>query len=322
MKARKRFSRIVASTLTMAILLGLLPVSALAASDRALDITDYKAMRLENLAAGDVAQYVYDGENNKFYAPVDLSNANTWMRLSYTIEKSQPITLSLYELNEDGCSIEYPTPGSENYYAQVELAYDRENADMPEPFIGTRLGTIAGIRVTDNIVEAADPNVEDLETVTWQNISHDQWMDIIGNAVELPDSDYDVISNDYAFGFEGQKLIIPEETPADVPTEEATEEPAPVPTGEPSEEPAPVPTEEPTEEPAPVPTEEPSEEPTPAPTEEPSEEPAPAPTEEPSEEPAPAPTEEPSEEPAPAPTEEPSEEPAPDRKSTRLNSSH
>lgn len=134
MKARKRFSRIVASTLTLAILLGLLPTSALAAMAGGLNAIDYKAMRLENLAAGDIAKYVYDDENNKFYAPVDLSNANTWMRLSYTIEKSQPITLSLYELNEDGCSVEYPTPGSENYYAQVELAYDRENADVPEPF--------------------------------------------------------------------------------------------------------------------------------------------------------------------------------------------
>ena len=26
-------------------------------------------------------------------------------------------------LQEDGCSVEYPTPGSENCYAQVELAY-------------------------------------------------------------------------------------------------------------------------------------------------------------------------------------------------------
>ena len=297
MKVRKRFSRIVASTLTLAILLGLLPTSALAAMAGGLNAIDYKAMRLENLAAGDVAKYVYDGETNKFYATVDLSNANTWMRLSYTIEKSQPITLSLYELNEDGCSVEYPTPGSENYYAQVELAYDREDADVPEPFLGARLGTTAGVRVTDNIVEAADPNVEDLETVTWQNISHDQWMEIIGNAVELSASDYDVISNDYAFGFEGQKLIIPEEISDDVPTEKTTEEL--------SEEPAPVPTEEPSEEPAPVPTEEPSEEPAPVLTEELAEEPAPVPTEEPSEEPAPVPAEEPSEEPAPVPTEEP-----------------
>lgn len=88
MKVRRRLSHIIASVLAMAILPGLLPVSVLAASDRALDITDYKATRLEDLTADDVIQYVYDGEGNKFYAPVDLSNTNTRMWLSYTVEKS------------------------------------------------------------------------------------------------------------------------------------------------------------------------------------------------------------------------------------------
>ena len=59
MKVRKQFTRIVALILTIAILLGLLPASALAASAPDLDIIDYKAMRLENLSSGDIAKYAY-----------------------------------------------------------------------------------------------------------------------------------------------------------------------------------------------------------------------------------------------------------------------
>ena len=291
MKVRKQFTRIVALILTIAILLGLLPASALAASAPDLDIIDYKAMRLENLSSGDIAKYAYDGETNKFYSPVDLSRDGTWMRLSYTIEKSQPVTLSLYELNEEGCSIEYVTPGSENYYAQVELAYDRENADVLEPFIGKRLGTIAGIRVTNNIVEANNPNVKDLETVTWQNISHDQWMEIIGDAVEISESDYDIIANDYAFGFEGQKLIIPEGSYATTPTEELTEEPVSDAAEEPTAEPTSDSAEELTEEPVSDAAEEPTAETVSDTAEQPTEEPESDPTEGPTEDVVPVDTE-------------------------------
>ena len=50
MKARKRFSRVVASTLTLALLLGMLPMAAFAADpDYAPTVAELKNMTMENV---------------------------------------------------------------------------------------------------------------------------------------------------------------------------------------------------------------------------------------------------------------------------------
>ena len=240
----QKCQRILSITLVLALLTGLLPTAAFAATPTAPlpSIYDFKAMRLEDIEAGEVSKFQYFDTLNEFYQGVNFNTTNTWTRLSYTIEKSQNITLSLYEMNEGECSFETGAPG-DAWYTRTSLTYDPDSTE-PESFLGNRIGTVAGIRILDNVVEGHDPNVSDLPNVTYNKMSHTDWLELIGWATETAPKNFNVIKEDYAFGFLGEKLEIPEPEPEEpINNENAPQEPAPTEVPAPTEESAP--TEEP-----------------------------------------------------------------------------
>ena len=85
MKARKRFSRVVASTLTLALLLGMLPMAAFAADpDYAPTVAELKNMTMENvLNAEEISLYSNGEMTNYFYRGINLSN-NALVKVGYT----------------------------------------------------------------------------------------------------------------------------------------------------------------------------------------------------------------------------------------------
>lgn len=198
--------RVISLMLTLALLLGMLPTVALAARDGEVpSIIEYKAMSLVNLQGGEwLSRYEYAQEDNTFYSDVNL-NIPSLLRIGFTIEKSQNVSLALYELKDSAV-----LDGSDGYpHAHLEYYFDPEapdfGASVPEDFLGTKIGYINGVRVLDNIVDP-DPNAE---TVQYNRISEKRWAEIIQNAYDTGLSGKEPMVDMYAFGFKGQKLPEP-----------------------------------------------------------------------------------------------------------------
>ena len=290
MKVKRYWKKILSLVLTSALLLGLLPTAAFAYSpDEKTDIIEFKAMVLENLTGGTVSEYQYLTTDNTFYSDINMNGYTdedgeygySWTMLSYTIEKTQPVNLMLYRMNDD----------TEYVYGDTVNLTHSESPEADEPFIGEFIGYLHGTPLLD---ENGEPFIGDIPEEELQELI---WQAVWGG---LPS---ETIKEYTAFGFTGEELDISNAIDAPEPTETPTE---PKPTETPTE---PEPTETPTE---PEPTETPTEpEPTETPAEpEPTETPAePEPTETPAE---PEPTETPTEpEPSETPTEpEPSEDSA------------
>ena len=158
MKARKRFSRVVASTLTLALLLGMLPMAAFAADpDYAPTVAELKNMTMENvLNAEEISLYSNGEMTNYFYRGINLSN-NALVKVGYTLEQSQPASLALYKMAE----------GDEWTGDEVELV-PGDTTD-PEPFLADFVGYLYGTRVLDNI----DNPDEEAEEVTGHQLSRE-----------------------------------------------------------------------------------------------------------------------------------------------------
>ena len=66
-------------------------------------------MVLENLTGGTVSEYQYLTTDNTFYSDINMNGYTdedgeygySWTMLSYTIEKTQPVNLMLYRMNDD-----------------------------------------------------------------------------------------------------------------------------------------------------------------------------------------------------------------------------
>lgn len=250
MKARKRFSRVVASTLTLALLLGMLPMAAFAADpDYAPTVAELKNMTMENvLNAEEISLYSNGEMTNYFYRGINLSN-NALVKVGYTLEQSQPASLALYKMAE----------GDEWTGDEVELV-PGDTTD-PEPFLADFVGYLYGTRVLDNI----DNPDEEAEEVTGHQLSREDWMYIISETATGMRPQKAIIG-DYAYGFAGKKLPLekykggptpenisplPTETPVaspevtDTPTPVETETPLPEESGNlpPTETESPVPEE-------------------------------------------------------------------------------
>ena len=225
MKARKRFSRVVASTLTLALLLGMLPMAAFAADpDYAPTVAELKNMTMENvLNAEEISLYSNGEMTNYFYRGINLSN-NALVKVGYTLEQSQPASLALYKMAE----------GDEWTGDEVELV-PGDTTD-PEPFLADFVGYLYGTRVLDNI----DNPDEEAEEVTGHQLSREDWMYIISETATGMRPQKAIIG-DYAYGFAGKKLPLekykggptpenisplPTETPVASP--EVTDTPTPV----------------------------------------------------------------------------------------------
>ena len=132
MKARKRFSRVVASTLTLALLLGMLPMAAFAADpDYAPTVAELKNMTMENvLNAEEISLYSNGEMTNYFYRGINLSN-NALVKVGYTWNNPN-LSLALYKMAE----------GDEWTGDEVELV-PGDTTD-PEPFLADFVGYLYG----------------------------------------------------------------------------------------------------------------------------------------------------------------------------------
>ena len=148
MKVKRYWKKILSLVLTSALLLGLLPTAAFAYSpDEKTDIIEFKAMVLENLTGGTVSEYQYLTTDNTFYSDINMNGYTdedgeygySWTMLSYTIEKTQPVNLMLYRMNDD---TEYA------YGDTVNLTHS-ESPEADEPFIGEFIGYLHGTPLLD-----------------------------------------------------------------------------------------------------------------------------------------------------------------------------
>ena len=102
MKVQKRVSQAISFILTLTLLLGMLPVSALAAGNMPDIDLAFRTMTISDVnGGGNYSEFYTQGENkfeNKFKKPVRFGNDNVWVRLTYAIQVSQEISLELYEL--------------------------------------------------------------------------------------------------------------------------------------------------------------------------------------------------------------------------------
>ncbi|MSB84417.1 hypothetical protein GKE99_09515 [Flavonifractor plautii] len=210
MKVKRYWKKILSLVLTSALLLGLLPTAAFAYSpDEKTDIIEFKAMVLENLTGGTVSEYQYLTTDNTFYSDINMNGYTdedgeygySWTMLSYTIEKTQPVNLMLYRMNDD---TEYA------YGDTVNLTHS-ESPEADEPFIGEFIGYLHGTPLLD---ENGEPFIGDIPEEELQELI---WQAVWGG---LPS---ETIKEYTAFGFTGEELDISNAIDAPEPTETPTE---------------------------------------------------------------------------------------------------
>ena len=169
MKRQKQFSRVLSLVLTLSLVIGMLPASALAAQLRPYGIdgenvarTQYKGMTLTDLSTGyPIARYDYNSAINRFYQGINMNEGNdggiSRVLLSYTIEKSQYVDLKLYKLKPGTMYLSAPDPMNGDTYHEALLEPDPDSATAKEPFLdGELLGYIHGVRLTNNVRIADD----------------------------------------------------------------------------------------------------------------------------------------------------------------------
>lgn len=208
MKRSNRFKRGIALILTTAFLIGLFPTAALAAEE--LDLIKFKAMQMVNLFSNaPVSTYEYETKKNTFQTGLDLSHftnekgldeGKSWVKLIYTIEKSQKVSLELYQLEP------VTTELDEKKREYCELDYDADG--NPEPFLGRFVGYIYGTNITDHVKKLPEyegASLEDAPRVDSNPLSKENWNQIIYSTVQGKRSPVPMIDQ-YVFGFNGEKL--------------------------------------------------------------------------------------------------------------------
>ena len=165
MKRQKQLSRVLSLVLTLSMILGMLPTAAFAVDpSENFDIIQYKGMGMARTVgnASWLSRYEYSSSENTFQNEyVNFNNGNTLVKLWYTIEKSQPVSLALYKLNKDKeYSTFFPvTVDEKNTFWGLNMPYfyDKTLPDLgaskPEPFLdeGGLIGYLKGYRITENV---------------------------------------------------------------------------------------------------------------------------------------------------------------------------
>ncbi len=190
MMVKKAFKKVVSVTLSLAMVIGILPITALAAP---ADITKFKSMRMSTFDGTQVAAFDYYSATNTRYNAVNMNDGMTWAKLSYTVEYTQPVSLILYKMNAD---YEGENP--------IQLDYDPDDADANEDFLdGEMIGYIYGVPVTDNIDTSGD-------TPTGKELSTDEWNMLYWRAVNWAQENitekFASIHDVEAYGFSGDTL--------------------------------------------------------------------------------------------------------------------
>lgn len=198
MKRQKRLSRVFSMLLTFALVLGLLPTHALALGSygEPPNSAAFKIMRMDGVrTVSPVSKYLYGTKENQFYRPIDLSQSGSWVQLTYVIQKSQPVSLELYKLND--------APSAEGSM----ILNHASDADMVEEFLGNRIGYLHGIRVTDNVVPLTpDGDIYADPQVGWNEIDHDTWLNIIYESIIQAARPAETMKDIYAFGYQGERF--------------------------------------------------------------------------------------------------------------------
>lgn len=209
MSNKKSWQKLIATILSLAMILSLFPATVFAAGPppENPDVIRFKNMHLVNLRNSTyISEYDYQSKGNHFISEVALDQNQTWLKLSYAIEVSQYVKLELYKLGE-----EYDIGTTQIF------EYNAEGPD-PETFLenGTRLGYLYAVPIRDNVEADSGANLEEAEQVHYKPISNEEWGTIVWNTIKDKADEYgvkrtpQVMDHIYAFGFEGQKYIAPE----------------------------------------------------------------------------------------------------------------
>ena len=185
MKVRKLEKRIISWVLTLSMILTLLPVSALAAevTNRQPVNADFKIMGLYALRDNGrrVSYFSYETRETEFLTGANISYPESWFKLVHVIEKSQPVTLELYEINDDPAYLD--TDRIFMPYLPTDTA-DGFGKLQGEEFLGERLGVLVGVPVQENIVPLNEgDDIFTAPKVGYEPIEEDEWLNIIYDTI-------------------------------------------------------------------------------------------------------------------------------------------
>ena len=125
MKGQKRSFRVISLILTFALVLTMLPVTAMATYTRGVDDAVFKNMQLYGVAnQRPISTYFYKNSDNFFHTPVTTDNGGKnleWTILAFSMQFSQPVDLVLYR-----AKTEYP------WENPTLLTYNADNAEVSE----------------------------------------------------------------------------------------------------------------------------------------------------------------------------------------------
>ena len=204
----KRFrNKFISMLLTLAMLLTLFP-TAVFAEDTAADrpaSAEFKIMGLYALRDNGrrVSFFSYESRDNAFLTKANMTYPDSWFKLIYVIERSQPVTLELYEMKDEPAYMDEDIVSMP--YAPEDDA-DGHGKLQSEEFLGRRLGVLVGVPVQENIVPLQEgDDIYTAEQVGYSPIDEDEWLNIVYQTIRGKRQPK-VIEDFYAFGFEGNRL--------------------------------------------------------------------------------------------------------------------
>ena len=224
MKLKRFRNKFISMLLTLAMLLTLFP-TAVFAEDTAADrpaSAEFKIMGLYALRDNGrrVSFFSYESRDNAFLTKANMTYPDSWFKLIYVIERSQPVTLELYEMKDEPAYMDEDIVSMP--YAPEDDA-DGHGKLQSEEFLGRRLGVLVGVPVQENIVPLQEgDDIYTAEQVGYSPIDEDEWLNIVYQTIRGKRQPK-VIEDFYAFGFEcvqhgfqldwalhiGQKTVLP-----------------------------------------------------------------------------------------------------------------
>ena len=207
MKLKRFRNKFISMLLTLAMLLTLFP-TAVFAEDTAADrpaSAEFKIMGLYALRDNGrrVSFFSYESRDNAFLTKANMTYPDSWFKLIYVIERSQPVTLELYEMKDEPAYMDEDIVSMP--YAPEDDA-DGHGKLQSEEFLGRRLGVLVGVPVQENIVPLQEgDDIYTAEQVGYSPIDEDEWLNIVYQTIRGKRQP-EVIEDFYAFGFEGNRL--------------------------------------------------------------------------------------------------------------------
>ena len=208
MKLKRFRNKFISMLLTLAMLLTLFP-TAVFAEDTAADrpaSAEFKIMGLYALRDNGrrVSFFSYESRDNAFLTKANMTYPDSWFKLIYVIERSQPVTLELYEMKDEPAYMDEDIVSMP--YAPEDDA-DGHGKLQSEEFLGRRLGVLVGVPVQENIVPLQEgDDIYTAEQVGYSPIDEDEWLNIVYQTIRGKRQPK-VIEDFYAFGFEGNRLV-------------------------------------------------------------------------------------------------------------------